>query len=312
MLSSAQIKEFQTRGFLVLEDVLDEETVAAVRRDHAARMDALYRGWAEAGRVPRARALGFWDQLRLAGKGGCDWAQALDISLPPGRVAADTPFHAGPAVFDMLRQPALLDVIEALIGPEITSNPIQHMRIKPPAGHLPEGETRALLASAAWHQDRAATQPEADGSTTVTAWLALSDATVQNGCLQVIPGVPALYPHVMRNQLTIAEGALDEKRAVSVPVPRGGVVLLHPLTPHRSLPNRTHGYRWSCDLRYTVTGQPTGRAQFPAFPVRSERAPSSVLTDWREARDLWLAARDRLAGKPFAVHRWPAEGPVCV
>ena len=33
--------------------------------------------------------------------------------------------HSGPAVFDLLRHPAILDVVESVIGPEIASNPVQ-------------------------------------------------------------------------------------------------------------------------------------------------------------------------------------------
>ena len=39
--------------------------------------------------------------------------------------------HCGPAVFDLLRHPAILDVVESVIGPEIASNPVQQMRMKP-------------------------------------------------------------------------------------------------------------------------------------------------------------------------------------
>ena len=44
----------------------------------------------------------------------------------------DTPFWTGPAVFALLRNQAILDAVESLIGPEIYANPVQHVRIKPP------------------------------------------------------------------------------------------------------------------------------------------------------------------------------------
>ena len=50
--------------------------------------------------------------------------------------------HFGPAVFDLVTVPALLDLAEDLIGPEITSNPIQHVRIKPPSDALQSDEIR--------------------------------------------------------------------------------------------------------------------------------------------------------------------------
>ena len=75
-------------------------------------------------------------------------------------------------------------------------------------------------------------------------------------------------------------------------------MIFHPLTPHASLPNTTDGFRWSFDLRYNVSGQPTGRSHFPDFVARSARAPGSVLSDWRAWRGMWEDARARLAVAP--------------
>ena len=43
----------------------------------------------------------------------------------------------GPAVFDVLTAPPLLDAVESIIGPEIYSNPTQHVRLKPPEALTP-------------------------------------------------------------------------------------------------------------------------------------------------------------------------------
>ena len=40
----------------------------------------------------------------------------------------------------------------------------------------------------------------------VTVWCAVTDATVENGCLQVIPGKPAMLPHCPKPQTGIADG----------------------------------------------------------------------------------------------------------
>ena len=84
------------------------------------------------------------------------------------------------------------------------------------------------------------------------------------------------------------------------------------MTPHASLPNRSDGIRWSFDLRFNVTGQPTGRAHFPEFVARSRAHPDTELKDWRQWRALWEAARARLAQHPHIdIHRWSADAPVC-
>ena len=56
----------------------------------------------------------------------------FDISLPQHDIRPDTPVCASPAVFRLLTKDRLLDVVEELIGPEITSNPTQHVRMKLP------------------------------------------------------------------------------------------------------------------------------------------------------------------------------------
>jgi len=133
MLTEDQISQFRTQGFLVLPDVIPPDTIAAVKREYSALLDRLFAGWAAEGRVTDAPGLTFWDKLSLSYKAGCDWFQPMDISLPGGEITAGTPMHFGPAIFDLVIEKRLLDIIESLIGPEITLNPIQHVRIKPPA-----------------------------------------------------------------------------------------------------------------------------------------------------------------------------------
>lgn len=314
MLSAAQIDAFQTQGFLVVEDVIDESILGAVRSEYAELLDRLYAEWQTDGRVGAPGSNDFWGKLLTAYEAGCDWFQPMDISLPGDEIAADTPMHFGPAVFDMVRAPALLDIVEQLIGSEITSNPIQHVRIKPPADALAKDETRAHITSTDWHQDRAVALEEADQTDMVTCWLAVTDATVENGCLQVLPKVneQAMLPHCPQRQTAIAPGYVAEDQALPLPVAAGGVVLFHPLTPHASLVNRTDGFRWSFDLRFHVTGQPSGRSHFPEFVARSRSNPETELNNWQEWKAMWEDARSRLATKPhIAIHRWQSDSPAC-
>jgi len=121
---------------------------------------------------------------------------------------------------------------------------------------LPQGEIRAHITATDWHQDRGVGHAESDNTDMITAWIAINDATVDNGCLQVIPGPHnKILPHCPKVQTAIADEFIDEAAAVPLPVKAGGVVLFHPLTPHSSLSNTSEGFRWSFDLRYNVTGQ---------------------------------------------------------
>ncbi len=311
-LSDAQKTFFETQGYLVIENVLDPMTLAKVTREYTDLLDRLYAGWHDEGRVPAPGAQDFWQKLLTSYAAGCDWFQPMDISLPGDEIQPDTPFHFGPAVFDMMTHPRLLDIVEALIGPELTSNPIQHVRLKPPSGLLRHDEVRAHVSTTDWHQDRAVALDEADSTQMVTVWLAMSDATEANGCLQVVPGVPGMLAHCPQRQTAIAPGLLDVTQAQPLPVKAGGAVLLHPLTPHSSLANNTDGFRWSFDIRFNVTGQPTGRAHFPSFVARSRANPATELHDWRAWKASWEQARQTLSsGAHIPLHRWNGDSPSC-
>lgn len=312
MLTSAQIDEFQKEGVLVVPDVLPPDILGAVREEYTSLLDQLYDGWHRDGLVPAPKGEDFWEKLLLSYDAGCDWFQPMDISLPGEKIQEDTPFHMGPAVFDMLTCGRLLDLVEDLIGPEITSNPIQHVRLKPPARRLTRDEPRAHLTQTDWHQDRAVAHEEADATRMITVWLAINDVVPENGALQIIPGKPQMYPHCPKRQTSIADGFLDLSKAKALPVKAGGAVIIHPLTPHASLENDTDKFRWSFDIRYNITGDPTGRAHFPDFVARSRSAPQTELRNWQTYRQMWHDARARLAPRPhIPIHRWTGDSPAC-
>jgi len=312
MLTQLQLSQFEDQGYLVIDNVLDDAILKSVKQEYTALLDALYSRWHEQGLVPTDKGLDFWQKLLVSYRAGCDWFQPMDISLPGGEITHDTPFHFGPAVFDMINHGNLLDLVEELIGPEITSNPIQHVRLKPPAQTLRGTENRAHIMATDWHQDRAVAHAEGDQTKMITVWLAISDATEENGCLQVIPGKPQMFPHCPKKQTGIADGFIDTSKAVPLPVKAGGAVLFHPLTPHASLDNHSADFRWSFDIRYNVTGQPTGRSHFPDFVARSRADPSTELRDWRIWKRMWEECRTQLAPKPqIPIHRWSSQNPVC-
>lgn len=314
MLTPEQIESFRTKGYLVVENVVAPELLARVQAEYDDALTAIYRAWHAQGLVSDPpEGLSFWDKLDRARAANLEWFQPLDISLPHADITEETPLHCGPAAFDLLTHAPILDRIESLIGPELTSNPIQHVRIKPPEREVQEGEVRAHIVATAWHQDRGVGLAEADNTEMVTCWIAVNDARIDNGCLKVIPNPPEdMYPHCPRAQTAMVESYVEEDRAIHAEVKAGGIVLIHPLTPHSAGPNTSDGYRWSFDIRYNVTGQPTGRAQFPDFIARSRANPRSELRDPQVWRDMWHAARTQAAHSPHIdQHRWQHDSPGC-
>ncbi len=318
MLTQAQIDEFQENGYLAVDRLLDYELdILPVVQEYQELLDSLCAQWVAAGRLRDSFSdLPFEERLVEVYRAGCSYEQAFDIALPNSGIEADTPIHLGPAVFNLLRSPRLLAAVESLIGGEIYSNPIQHVRIKPPASVIVEDDVnRARVGRTHWHQDSGVTLEEADETNMVTCWVAVTEATVENGCLQVLPkshreGM-ALHCSTT-DQLGIPDALIEQEKARPVPLNPGGVLFFHPLCKHASLDNKSDAFRWSFDLRYHPIGQPTGRAHFPGFIAQSQRDPASALTDPAEWARLWLAARARLAHQPgLKTHRWDSADPLC-
>ena len=219
----------------------------------------------------------------------------------------------------MLRCPDLLDLVECFIGPEIYSNPVQHVRIKVPEHReARDPVTRALKMGATnWHQDNGVVLPEADDTQILTVWFPLRQAAVEHGCLQVVPGSHrrGLMAHCPAGPggLEVPEHVAPRDAATPLPMDPGDVLFIHKLTLHNSLPNLSNEIRISFDLRYNPTGQPTGRGVFPGFVARSRRTQESELRDPGEWSRSWMAAREQLADahydEPF--NRWSADAPVC-
>ena len=205
----------------------------------------------------------------------------FDISLPQKGVKYDTPMHVGPAAFRLLTSPRLLDVVESIVGPEVYSNPVQHIRTKlPPKVFANGAQANGLVSKVEWHQDNGVVLPEADEATILTVWLPLTDATEQNGCMQVIPRShrDGLKDHCPVDQLRIPDALLPLSQATPVPMKAGSALLMNQQTVHSSMDNVTEDQvRISFDLRYQPVGQPTGRPLLPrvrgAEPIASGADP---------------------------------------
>ncbi|MBX2881991.1 MAG: phytanoyl-CoA dioxygenase family protein [Granulosicoccus sp.] len=315
-LTEEQLQHFDHCGFVIIEDLLDQEDLLqSIRREYADVLNQWCDQWVQQQLLSQAiLKKSFEEQLIAVYRSGLDYCQPLDISLPPGKVFSDTPFHAGPAVFELLVYEPLLACVESVLGSELTSNPIQHVRIKPPEQFVADDEVRSFITSTEWHQDRATALSEADNTEMVTVWAAITDATEQNGCLQVIPGShrKLLNPHCPLPQLGIPDKLIESDQALPLPVRSGSVILFHPLTIHGSLPNKTSSIRWSFDLRFHKTGQPSGRPMFPSFIARSRMHPANELRDASQWKQMWLDARDSLsAQEPVEIHRWRADASIC-
>ena len=145
-------------------------------------------------------------------------------------------------VHDLGCDPRLLDLIEDLIGPDVLlTNSI--FRIKEPGSATSYG----------WHQDAARIRVEPGF---VLAFVAISEATPDNGCLRVVPGTHhevrpfSLVSYANRQVARVRE--VDESGAVDMVLAKGQVGLLHCNTVHGSGPNRSSRRRIGLINDYTA------------------------------------------------------------
>ncbi|MFZ0217700.1 MAG: phytanoyl-CoA dioxygenase family protein [Candidatus Dormiibacterota bacterium] len=312
-------RRLDERGYLVVEDVLDpERDLRPLLAEYAAVLDRVAGELHAQGRVASTyEELPFGRRLiRLTRESGHSLSQHFDVSLPQTGIRSDTPIHTGAACFRLLTNRRLLDLAERFVGPDVCLSPVGHVRIKLPEDTLAEG-TDGLMAKIPWHQDNGVVLQEADDSEVLTVWLPINEATIENGCLQVLPTPrsQALIEHCPTGKggTHIPDPLIDETRAVALPMRPGSVLLLHPRTVHSSLENTSADQvRISMDLRYQPVGQPTGRPMFPEFVVRSRSHPDQVVGDPATWSRRWLEARARLAeDRPSSFNRWDPNSPLC-
>jgi phytanoyl-CoA hydroxylase len=134
-----------------------------------------------------------------------------------------------------------------------------------------------------WHQDDGYT-PVAP-SPYLTLWLALNDATPENGCISVLPGwhKRGLLPHRESALGQVCHDADDPDQGVCVPVSCGSMAVMYSLLPHKSGPNLSKGPRNAFIIQYCAAGTRhavTGELLADRIPVaRGGRAVHSSLVD---------------------------------
>ena len=185
-LTATQIDQFYSEGYLVVEDVLPEEVLTALHVEYSALLDEVAERLFAVGRLSSSLdGLPFEEKYVRMLAEYQDFYKHINISLPlENEMPASANMHAGPAVFGLLTHPSLLDFVGSIIGQETYSNPVQHVRLKPPASRVPKGiKEYSNVCSTPWHQDQAALLNKANDTQVLTVWAAITDATLDNGCL---------------------------------------------------------------------------------------------------------------------------------
>lgn len=106
-----------------------------------------------------------------------------------------------------------------------------------------------------WHQDNAYFNLPPD-TAVVGAWIALDPATVENGCMHVIPGSHREGPvvHWKRRDWQICDSDVDSARDVMAVLRPGGCLFFHGLLHHGTPANRSPHRRRALQFHYRPAG----------------------------------------------------------
>ena len=149
--------------------------------------------------------------------------------------------------FDQLmRHPAILDLVRSLLGNDLMVW-TTHIYPKEP------GDGRFI----SWHQDSA--HWGLDSNQVLSVWVALTDATLENGCMRMLPGshhngqVKHQDTHDPNNILTRGQtifNGIEEDRSVWIELKAGEVSVHHVDMFHASTPNESNQRRVGVAIRY--------------------------------------------------------------
>jgi non-heme Fe2+,alpha-ketoglutarate-dependent halogenase len=201
--------------------------------------------------IARFRGEGFLAPLRVMSQTDMavrlDWLQELEAQragrLPP---AQNVKSHLLiPWLWDLVHDARILDPVEDLLGPDILCWGAGFFDKRP-------GEPHHVT----WHQD--ATYWGLSAPEAVTAWVAFTPSTHDNGCMRVSPrshGAQLVHidTHDRTNMLPGRETVLvdiDEASAVDIVLAPGEMSLHHLLLVHGSRPNRSDRRRCGLAIRY--------------------------------------------------------------
>lgn len=249
-LTAGEIEQYERDGYLALPHLFRRDEIAGWLR----RVEELVRE-----QIPRP--------------------EGIRLQIEPGLADGHTdPLHVLRkieclALFDdrfrqVVADPRLLSPLSALLGPDIKL--FRDALMMKPARH---GSAKP------YHQDSA--YWTIDPPDLCSAWIALDDATEENGCMRLIPGShhSGLLEHQHLADYQVDEETLDRSREVSVPLESGGVLLFHSRLLHATSPNRSDRSRRAMIFSYMsarsrYTGPLASRPHYPL--VHGQEYPDAV------------------------------------
>lgn len=224
-VTEREIATYDAQGYLVIHDAFSPDEVASARQGLenliAGRCDGFrYFDWEPAAR-PRLAELGPEERRNALRK-------LMYFTTYEPRLAA------------VANHPRLLALVTRLMG--ATPKMFQDMALlKPPR----------MGREKPWHQDHAYFDlPE--GTRIIGVWIAIDEATTENGCMVVWPGghKSGPIPHFQRRDWQICDTTVQGQPFVAVPLKPGGCLLFDGLLPHGTPHNHSDAPRHAVQFHY--------------------------------------------------------------
>ena len=169
--------------------------------------------------------------------------------------------------YRLVSHPQILDAVEDIIGSDIVVHATSIFQKRPHDSTF-----------VSWHQDGyylGLDQPDF-----VSAWVALTESTIENGCMRVVRGshCKGNFPHdnsAKSDQNLLSSGleiavTVEESQATDVVLRPGEMSLHHVNIVHGSNPNRSGSARVGFAIRYVAPHVSQSRSHFPVMLVRGE------------------------------------------
>ncbi len=258
---AAQVEFYKENGYLVVENLVSKSDIERLKKDML---------------------------LICRGKYPCKEIKPLPDAMTDDEVLRNflcihQCHRVSPFMLEMAKHPGMAEIMSRIIAPDVKC--MQSMLfVKPPN-----------FQGQAWHQDELYI-PTRDRSL-CGGWIAIDDATIQNGCLWVVPGshkTGYLYPqrpHTNPDEFDFAPESygFDESKEVPVEVKAGTVVYFNGYLLHRSKKNRSDIFR-----RVLVNHYMNAYSLLP-WSLSPEDAKSVGVADYRDI--VMVAGTDPYAWK---------------
>ena len=249
-LSDAHLAQFEAQGYLAFTDVLSADEVSAINESKKQLCVEMVKG-IDTGRCKLEYAKRGDAKTCIVQDKNSPLLVQFEASVDINTLKEDELFQsyrklmyaidASETFVRLKTHPKLTAMRDALLGPD--SIYFQDMALSKPA---------FIGTEKPWHQDNAYFQ-YAPLQDILGIWIALDDATIDNGCMQVIPTprhqLDAFkHEHIMDCDITDAD--LDKRKALAIEIPAGGAMFFFGMLPHHSAPNRSCKSRRALQLHY--------------------------------------------------------------